>query len=403
MGDLPCIVGADNLSQVGHVVVAVALHIAHSIDPFGLVFSAMTVETELLSIVTALDPSVDVIFVHGLDGDPIATWRMNDENSWATWIKNSLPHANVWSLRYRLRAMQWMGGAVPLVTRAVNVLAVLDSELTSPRPIVFICHSYGGLLVKQLLRSANDVALEYKGLDRVAGVVFGTPNSGAIIANFVSALRPLLGSSSAVDELTKSSPELQNLSYWFRNQAAKWSLRVYFETIPTKAGIVVDESSADLGIASVIPVGIDADHFSICKPTTTDVRVKQTFALVEKVIGAAPKAKIKQTWTSRILASPSDNFWQIRAELEAALAEEPQDADARKALAYLNTQTETLKRASRAPASHDTRATTIHSVRANNSLPSVIFMVLAALFLFYFFYPKIQLYFPGPLQHLFGF
>jgi hypothetical protein len=303
-------------------------------------FLAMPIETELLSIVATPDPLVDVVFVHGLDGDPIATWRMDEKNSWAAWIRLALPHANVWSLRYRLRALQWMGGAVPLVTRAVNVLAVLDSELTDPRPIVFICHSYGGLLVKQLLRSANDVALEYKGLvDRVAGIVFfGTPNSGAVIATFVNALQPLLGSSSAVDELTKSSPELQNLSYWFRNNSAKWALRVYFETIPTRVGIVVDESSADLGIVAVIPVGIDADHFSICKPTSTDVRVKQTIALIKQVIETAPKPRSNQTWIRRIVMSPSHDLWQIRAEIEAHLARKPDDAEARKALAYLSMQ-----------------------------------------------------------------
>ena len=216
-----------------------------------------------------------------LDGDPIATWRMHEHNSWAAWIKESLPQASVWTLRYRLRAVEWQGGAMPLTTRAVNVLATLDTELINPRPIIFICHSYGGLLVKQVLRSASDVAVEYQHLtERVAGIVFlGTPNSGSTIATFVNALKPLLQSSSAIEELRRSSPALQNLSYWFRNNASKWSLRVYFETMPTRVGIVVDKSSADLGIASVIPIGIDADHVSICKPTTIDLRVKQTFSL----------------------------------------------------------------------------------------------------------------------------
>jgi pimeloyl-ACP methyl ester carboxylesterase len=204
---------------------------------------------------------------------------MHEPNSWAAWIKESLPQACVWSLRYRLSTIEWRGGAMPLTTRAVNVLATLDTELIFPHPIIFICHSYGGLIVKQLLQSANDIAAEYQPLvSRVAGIVFlGTPNSGSTIASFVNALKPLLQSSSAIEELRRSSPILQNLSYWFRKnaEANKWALRVYFETLPTHGAIVVDESSADLGIANIIPIGVDANHLDICKPTIRDLRVRR--------------------------------------------------------------------------------------------------------------------------------
>lgn len=297
----------------------------------------MPVETELLSVIDSANPIVDIVFVHGLDGDPITTWRMNEPNSWAAWIKEDLPQASVWTLRYRLRAAEWQGGAMPLTTRSVNVLATLDTELINLRPIIFICHSYGGLLVKQLLRSASDVAIEYQRVtDRVAGIVFlGTPNSGSTIATFVNALKPLLQSSSAIEELRRSSPALQNLSYWFRNNANKWSLRVYFETVPTRVGIVVDESSADLGIASVIPIGIDADHISIC--TTIDLRVKQTFALVRQVIEKTPKplSQPRLSWMSQIIATPNEQLHLIEADIEAELAERPGNAEARRALAHL--------------------------------------------------------------------
>src|ERR1700722_16584537 len=276
-------------------------------------FSQMSVETELLSIVESSDPISDIVFVHGLDGDPIATWRMDEGNSWPAWIKQSLPQASVWSLRYRLRAIEWQGGAMPLTTRAVNVLATLDTELVNQRPIIFICHSYGGLLVKQLLRSASDIAVEYQRVtSRVEGIVFlGTPNSGSTIASFVSALKPLLQSSTAIDELRRSSTALQNLSYWFRNNANRWALRVYFETMPTRGVIVVDESSADLGIAGVIPIGIDADHLAICKPTTIDLRVKQTFSLIRQVIEKAPRTQPRVSWMGKILVTPNDQLHQI--------------------------------------------------------------------------------------------
>jgi hypothetical protein len=295
-------------------------------------------ETELLPIVASVSAAVDVVFVHGLDGDPIQTWRLDQPDSWPTWLKADLPNVNAWSLRYRLRSLGWQGGAMPLLTRATNVLAVLDTELTQSRPIVFMCHSYGGLLVKQLLRSGLDVAVEYRPLiDRVAGIVFfGTPNSGSTVATFVDKLQPLLDTGSAVEELSRSSPLLQNLSYWFRNNAEKWMLRVYFETMPMKGVIVVDESSADLGISSVIPVGIDANHLTICKPTTKDLRVKQSFALIGKITESRPQSISTPSWMGRIISTPNDQLHLMRAELEAELSERPGNVEARKALADLN-------------------------------------------------------------------
>jgi triacylglycerol esterase/lipase EstA (alpha/beta hydrolase family) len=184
--------------------------------------------TELLSIVKATVPRLDVVFVHGLDGDPITTWRMDKNNSWTTWIKETEPDANVWTLGYRLRSTSWQGGSMHMLTRATNVLATLDAELSGKRPIIFICHSYGGLLVKQMLRTASDIATGYQRLtDRVTAIIFfGTPNSGSPIASFASALKSLLPSSIAVEELQSSAPHLQELNYWFRKRAEnnEWEL-----------------------------------------------------------------------------------------------------------------------------------------------------------------------------------
>src|SRR5262249_11878964 len=78
------------------------------------------------------------------------------------------PDANVWTPGYRLRSTSWQGGAMPMITRATNVLATLDAELSGGRPIIFVCHSYGGLLLEQMLRPARDIPAEYQRLaDRV--------------------------------------------------------------------------------------------------------------------------------------------------------------------------------------------------------------------------------------------
>jgi pimeloyl-ACP methyl ester carboxylesterase len=121
---------------------------------------------------------VDVVFIHGLDGDPFLTWRFDQEPSWRTWIAEQFPLFNVWSLEYRIRSSWWNGGSMPLYDRALNVLATISSELSGNSKIILVCHSYGGLVAKEMLKVAFETATEYRSFcERIAGIVFlGTPH-----------------------------------------------------------------------------------------------------------------------------------------------------------------------------------------------------------------------------------
>lgn len=220
------------------------------------------------------DIRADVVFVHGLGGGAIGTWRSdNDDTWWPRWVAEDRPHIAVWSLDYDAEPSEWLGRPMPIADRAGNILALLEAHDLGARPLFLVCHSLGGLLAKQMLHSAGcNRRLERIG-NAVTGVVFlATPHTGSGITEYLSNLATIFCArpSDLAQELHDNSPTLRHLNYWFRSYVdlSELSVRSFFETHDTHGLRVVDQSSADPGLPGHPPIGIDSDHFGIAKPRT---------------------------------------------------------------------------------------------------------------------------------------
>jgi len=161
---------------------------------------------------------------------------------------------------------------LPLPDRATNILELLLSKGIGKRPLAFVCHSYGGLIVKQILRSAAESSDDEKKrfIQNTRGVVFlATPHAGSEKADWFVRFAKILSPSAAAAELEAHNAQLRDLALWYRNSMGKLDIQtaVMFETKQTKGIRIVDATSADPGIAGLTPIPIDADHISICKPT----------------------------------------------------------------------------------------------------------------------------------------
>jgi triacylglycerol esterase/lipase EstA (alpha/beta hydrolase family) len=161
----------------------------------------MTTARDLTLVPSANNPSsatVDVVFVHGLAGDPIATWQRDSADPatyWPDWVVQDITNVAVWNLGY---PADNFGGAnanaMALEDRAKSAIEYLRSSGLGKRPLIFVAHSLGGLLVKQLLRTGYDeVDKQWLAFAQaVRGVIFlATPHTGSDLAKVARTLRDL--------------------------------------------------------------------------------------------------------------------------------------------------------------------------------------------------------------------
>lgn len=218
----------------------------------------------------------DIIFVHGLGGHALKTWHPqeldNDDNFWLAWLAQERPDLGIWSFGYNAAPFEWKGTTMPLFDRASNLLEYLTINDIGERSIIFITHSMGGLLVKEMLRNAQTFQKKSV-IEKTQGIVFlSTPHTGSHLANLVNNIGTLARKTVSVDELKSHIPQLRQLNEWYRQNVESMAIttKVYFETQSILGILVVDPDSANPGIKDVQPTAIDDDHISITKPKSPD-------------------------------------------------------------------------------------------------------------------------------------
>jgi triacylglycerol esterase/lipase EstA (alpha/beta hydrolase family) len=176
-------------------------------------------------------PRLSVVFLHGLGGDPDATWRHSNGFFWPYELAKDWNGVAVYSIGYPAEKACWSSGW-PIAQAAVAVLdrLIADRRLRSSNgPIVFICHSLGGLIVKKLILTAQSDRGQdsRKGafLDRIVRVVFlATPHGGSVLATVASQSHWFV--SDSMRDLKANGANLLDLSVTYRNCIADNGARI---------------------------------------------------------------------------------------------------------------------------------------------------------------------------------
>lgn len=220
----------------------------------------------------------DIVFVHGLDGDAYSTWHPDNDPQkfFPQWIADDFKDASVWSVNYKSSSTGWTGQAMAIEERAKSLQAELRSKGIGKRPVVFIVHSLGGLIVKKIILNCHtsyDEKLKTFAKNTNGVIFFGTPHAGSeaatlsdIFARAVKVSRRTI----QVEQMEKDNPMLLELSEKFQDYATneKMPVLAFAENEKYLGVLVVSKSSADPNIANSEIFSIDGHHLSICKPVS---------------------------------------------------------------------------------------------------------------------------------------
>lgn len=236
------------------------------------------------------------------------------------WLPKDINNLRILGVNYWSSLSEWLEccpmQTADIATRASELVpALLDAGVGCKNiPIVWLAHSMGGLIVKQVLVEASESNLQE--LKKIAGntkaiLFFSTPHKGSSMAAMPRAAAAVLWPSNDVRQLQQNSPVLLNLHKAFIDfaDAYSWETISFVETMPTLVTAFkvpvhfVEASSADLGRGVFYQLPLD--HMQICKPAT-----RQSI-LYTTVLDVLQNVSLKQVEVSpnSIVQRVIDMFW----------------------------------------------------------------------------------------------
>ncbi|KAI0849064.1 hypothetical protein F5Y00DRAFT_236514 [Daldinia vernicosa] len=202
---------------------------------------------------SGVEPEIDIVFVPGLGAHPEDSWK--SESTGFNWTTDGLvrdfPRARILLYMYEsawtgsLKVKQFMSN---IAMTLLNGLRSKREGAVQRRPIVFIGHSMGGLVVAKAITIADSRRDSFPMMFEAiaAAIFFGTPFNGAPVAS-VAAMYAYLAekagtatSSKLLDLMKPGDEGLRELKHEFMRLVGKLNpkidLQCFYEEQPTDFG-----------------------------------------------------------------------------------------------------------------------------------------------------------------------
>ncbi|KAL4986457.1 hypothetical protein BDW68DRAFT_178771 [Aspergillus falconensis] len=238
-------------------------------------------DTFLRTLVPGKSPKIDIVAIHGLnpknkERHAERTWESDGKIWLRDFLPNQLPQARIMLFGYNSN-VSIQSSSAGIREQAQNLLSRLwlERKGCETRPIIFIAHSLGGIVVKEALVQAK-LGHTYQSIRMATyGIAFfGTPHRGSQLAKIgetlAKAVRAFLRtpSNTFINALKENDLYANELSANFGQLLEDYKYINFYETLPLRSlGIIVEKKSATLGLpdSREITVALLGDHESICR------------------------------------------------------------------------------------------------------------------------------------------
>ncbi|KAI0406772.1 hypothetical protein F4802DRAFT_73932 [Xylaria palmicola] len=249
---------------------------------------------------------IDIIAVNGLGSHPLRTWMARDASqprgTYVSWLKMLLPHdfpnARIMSFQQDtsylvnapVKTIEECGGEL---LRGINLMRASKEEKN--RPILFIGHSFGGIVIKEALVQAKEKTHpDHAILKSTIGILFlGTPHNGAwstALGDIIIDCTSSIGSNCRImDDLRYRSEKLTELQRDFEDCYNQGIMSIYESRRTLMGGflpiMVVDEDLARIRNECERPIKLNTDHSGLNKfASRDDGNYKEVIAKIAKLI-----------------------------------------------------------------------------------------------------------------------
>lgn len=160
----------------------------------------------------------DIVLVHGLQGGIFKTWRQSDSmkqtpdytDCWPkSWLASDFDRCRILAVDYQTFLSNWnvnCGQVYSLKEISLQLYKELEKANVGKRPIIWITHSMGGLLVKEMLSQVEQSNESKALLDQTRGIVFySVPHKGSQMAVWSPQMQRIISPSNHVLELRKGN------------------------------------------------------------------------------------------------------------------------------------------------------------------------------------------------------
>lgn len=193
---------------------------------------------------------VDVVAIHGLNGHAYGTWT--HEITESLWLRDLLPEdlpgARIYTYSYPSHVL-FSTSKATISDYAQSLLVSLSAARVGQerRPIIFIAHSLGGIVLKQALVSAKFDPNYSPLLDNTRAILFfgtphrgarGTPGVGIFLGDVLDVCTRATGTrlfagktrGDLLKNLEANSPDLREITAKFRHVLGEIDVVTYYET-----------------------------------------------------------------------------------------------------------------------------------------------------------------------------